>query len=84
MPLTRYYLPEQHSFEHVAIAPWPKPQIQMDWVDGVITMEHWLEKHIGQHFIHWAWATQRDHNSWEACVAFKYDKHKTLFLLQWA
>jgi hypothetical protein len=44
-------------------------------------MEYWLDKHIGPHFVRWAWATDREQQYYEACVAFKFDKHKTLFLL---
>ena len=84
MPTNRYYLPEHHNFEHIARARWPRPQAQIDWVDNVITMELWLNQYVGEHLKRWAWATDREHNSWEACVAFKWHKHKTLFLLTWA
>jgi beta-glucanase (GH16 family) len=56
----------------------------MDWIQGYLTMEQWLNQYVGGHWTRWAWATQRDHNSWEACVAFKWEKHRTLFLLTWA
>lgn len=80
----QYYLPEYHSFEYIARAPWPNYDSQLDWVDNVVTLEDWLERYVGEHYKRWAWATERDHNSWEACVAFKWAKHKTLFLLTWA
>ena len=81
---TSYYLPESHDFEYIARAPWPQQEIQLDWIQGVNTLHEWLESYVGPHYIRWAWATSRDHNSWEACVAFKYDKHKSLFLLTWS
>ena len=83
MPLSRFYLPEAHDFEFIGRAPWPIPQAQIDWVDSLIVMENWLDTHIGPHYKRWAWATVQDHETWEACVAFKYDKHRTLFLLTW-
>lgn len=81
---TSYYLPEYHDFDYIAVAPWPQPQVQMDWIQGYLTMEQWLNQYVGGHYTRWAWATQRDHNSWEACVAFRWEKHRTLFLLTWA
>lgn len=78
-----FYLPEYHDFEYIARAPWPNYDSQLDWVENVITLETWLEQYVGEHYKRWAWATERDHNSWEACVAFRWDKHKTLFLLAW-
>ncbi len=84
MARNSFYLPEYHAFEYIARAPWPRPQIQTDWVDAVATLEYWLEQYVGEHYVRWAWATERDHNSWEACVAFKWDKHRTLFLLTWS
>lgn len=79
-----YYLPESHSFEYIARAPWPNYDSQIDWVDNVITLEQWLEQYVGQHYKRWAWATEQNHEPWQACVAFKWDKHRTLFLLKWA
>ncbi len=80
----RYYLPESHDFEYIALAPWPQLDNQHDWVQGFVTLETWLEQYIGGHYQRWAWATTNSHNSSEACVAFKYDKHRCLFLLTWA
>lgn len=79
-----YYLPEYHEFEYIARAPWPTPQPQLDWIDQVATMEYWLEHYIGEHYKRWAWATEQNHEPWQACVAFKWAKHKTLFLLTWS
>lgn len=83
MPTSRFYLPEGHNFEHIARAPWPIPQPQIDWVDQIVILENWLDNRIGPHLERWAWARNQEHESWQACVAFKYAKHKTLFLLTW-
>lgn len=83
MPLP-VYLPEYHSFEYIARAPWPNYDSQLDWVENITTLESWLERYVGAHYQRWAWATERDHESYEACVAFRWDKHRTLFLLTWA
>ena len=79
-----YYLPEYHDFAYIATAPWPNYDSQLDWVDNVITLEQWLEQYVGEHYVRWAWATNSNHTTTEACVAFKWDKHRTLFLLAWA
>ena len=79
-----YYLPEHHAFEYIAAAPWPIMTAQMDWIEGYSIMESWLEQYVGEHLKRWAWTTTREHTSAEACVAFKWDKHRTLFLLTWS
>ena len=80
-----YYLPEHHDFEYIARAPWPHiyTDYQGDWVNAITTLEIWLNSHIGAHYSHWAYAQQQEQNYWEACVAFKQARYKTLFLLQW-
>jgi hypothetical protein len=77
----RIYYPDRHSFDHWAIAPWPEwstvtPQTSMQ------ILETWLNSRIGSHYELWAWH-EHDHRYWEACVAFRWPKHRTLFLLQW-
>lgn len=78
MPLCKYYLPE---FQYIARAPWPDYDSQLDWVENVTTLEQWLERHVGPHYQRWDWA--REQTTSQACVAFKYAKHSTLFLLAW-
>lgn len=80
----RYYLPECHDFEYIARAPWPNYDSQLDWVENVHTIESWLESYVGEHYKRWAWASEHDQKCYEACVAFKWDKHRTLFLLTWS
>ena len=83
-----YYLPELHDFKYIGIAPWPHiyPNYnqQLDWVDAVNELEHWLERYIGPHYSTWAYSQQQDLEYWQACIAFKQEKYKTLFLLTWA
>jgi hypothetical protein len=84
---TSYYLPELHDFEHIAIAHWPTiltEHDQLDWVTAVNTMESWLNQYIGSHYSTWAYHNGTSHDYWQACIAFKWAKHKTLFLLQWS
>lgn len=77
------YLPDFHNFEYIASVPWPGlSSDQIDWVAGVVTVEDWLEHYTGPKYSRWAWNRPIEH--YQVSVAFKYDKHRTLFLLQWA
>ena len=79
-----YYLPEYHDFEHIAVAPWPQLcELQLDWVDAMNQLETWLNRYVGPHYAEWAYAQQQSHDYWQACIAFKRAKSKTLFLLTW-
>lgn len=80
-----FYLPEYHSFEHIAVAPWPRVEdtLQLDWVDSMTMLEQWLDRYVGPHYAAWAYAQQQNLEYWQACIAFKQAKHKTLFLLTW-
>lgn len=69
-------------YPHIAKGRWPQPMPQTDWVDTLIVMEHWLNTNIGPE--RWSWALDYQTNPSEACVAFALEKHRTLFLLQWA
>jgi hypothetical protein len=86
MPTGVFYLPESHSFEHFATAPWPHihRNWQSDWVDSVDHLESWLNRYVGPHWASWAYAQQQNQEYWQACIAFKWAKHKTLFLLTWS
>ena len=85
MPPGVFYLPELHDFEHFATAPWPHihQNWQLDWVDSVEHLECWLNRYVGPHWANWAYAQQQNQEYWQACIAFKWAKHKTLFLLTW-
>lgn len=81
-----FYLPEYHDFNYVASVPWPhiSTSEQYDWINAIDTLEQWLAKTIGPHYSEWAWARQGDLEYWQACVAFKRERNKTLFLLAWS
>jgi hypothetical protein len=82
-----FYLPEIHPFEHVASAPWPvilNPHQQLDWIQAVDCMEAWLNRYIGSHYSEWAYHNGTAIDYWTACIAFKRERNKTLFLLTWA
>jgi hypothetical protein len=81
---SQFYLPELHNFNYIALAPWPQPTVQIDWVDQIALLENWLDTRVGPHHTQWAWATVSEQTTREACVAFKWAKHKTLFLLTWS
>ena len=81
-----YYLPELHAFEHIAYATWPTiltPDQQLDWVNAVDCMEAWLNRYVGSHYSEWAYHNGTSINYWQACIAFRQARSKTLFLLQW-
>ena len=86
MPTGIYYLPEYHNFSYIAQVPWPHiyQNYQQDWICAVDTLEAWLNKYAGSHYSEWAYSQQQDMEYWHACVAFRRDKIKTLFLLTWA
>lgn len=81
-----YYLPEYHNFEHIAVVPWPWVALgdQSDWIDSIFALEQWLDRYCGPHYAEWAYGQQPALEYWQACIAFKQAKHKTLFLLQWS
>lgn len=79
-----YYLPELHNFEYLAEVPWPRIfSQQADWINTVIELEDWLVRYCGPHYSEWAYGQQKNNDYWLACVAFKRERNKTLFLLQW-
>jgi len=76
------YLPDWHDFDYWATAPWPQWQ-EVTAGTSVLILESWLNRTVGSHYTAWAWH-QVNQEYWEACVAFRWDKHRTLFLLTWA
>jgi hypothetical protein len=85
MPRT-YYLPELHDFEYIARAPWPiitNRHQQLDWIAAVDELEAWLNRYIGHHYAEWAYHNGTTVDYWTACIAFKRERNKTLFLLTW-
>lgn len=88
MPNRHRYLvdyPVDPYFPYIALAPWPHSlEHQLDWINQIETVESWLHQYIGAHYSAWVWASQQEQQYWQACVAFQLEKHKSLFLLQWA
>ena len=79
-----YYVSEQHNFKYLATVNWPQSNTrQQDWVTTMFTLEEWLEQHCGEHYLEWAYAEQPKREYWQACIAFRQERNKTLFLLQW-
>jgi hypothetical protein len=78
----RDYSPDQHNFEFIADIQWPGTHgQQLDWITGVTSIEHWLLNYTGPKYQRWAWHWAQE--CYHVGVAFKYDKHRTLFLLTW-
>ena len=77
------YSPCLHNFNYVADVDWPRTELaQMDWITGIHEVESWLLSYTGPKYSRWTWATARE--VYHIGVAFKYDKHRTLFLLTWS
>jgi hypothetical protein len=72
-----------------AAVPWPvvySPETHnQDWVESVALIENWLEDRIGHHWVCWTWTCWSLVEKVNYCgVSFKYDRDRTLFLLQWS
>lgn len=81
-----YYLPEWHDFLYIAAAPWPvihNSYQQLDWVTAVETLEQWLNRYAGPHHAEWAYHNGTTVDYWTACIAFRRERNRTLFLLTW-
>jgi hypothetical protein len=76
------YFPDLHDFQYTADIHWPGQLGQVDWIDGIILVEDWLLTRIGSQYQRWAWNTATE--VYDISVAFKYDKHRTLFLLAYS
>lgn len=80
-----FYLQDQHEFTHLATVPWPWARDnQQDWITSLFTLEDWLNARVGAHYERWAYSQQPDLEFTKACIAFKYARDKTLFLLAWS
>jgi len=77
------YSPCIHNFTYTADIDWPRTELaQMDWITGIQQVEEWLVNYTGPKYSHWTWHTARE--IYHIGVAFKYDRHKMLFLLYWS
>jgi len=77
------YFPDKHDFTYIADIRWPGiANEQLDWIIGITDVEFWLQSYVGFKYQRWAWNMAQD--VYNISVAFKYDKHKTLFLLNYS
>lgn len=78
--------PVDPYFPYRAVVPWPIDvrEPQTDWILCVDTLELWLREHIGGHYSHWVYASLDQQAYWQACVAFRRDPDRIMFLLRWA
>jgi hypothetical protein len=76
-------LVDLHYFTHCAAVPWPNlSNSQVDWINGVRTIESWLNDNIGHRLLNWAWDDSK--NNCYIGVAFKWDQDRLLFVLAWS
>ena len=77
------YVPVNHAFEYTANIDWPGRALeQLDWIIGITEVEQWLLKYTGPKYQRWAWNMAVE--CYQISVAFKYDKHRSLFLLNYS
>jgi hypothetical protein len=80
----KFYLPDYHNFEYLATVRWPLIESgQQDWIFSLEELEQWLEQFSGPRYAAWAWSQCKNQQPYECSVAFKWDQHRTLFLLKW-
>ena len=70
-------------YPYTALCNWPEPQLQIDWVDQVICIEHWLGQHVGVKGQDWDWVGPEYSPAWLCAVMFQREQDKTMFLLTW-
>ncbi len=56
---------------------------QLDWIAAVDELEAWLNRYCGSHYAEWAYHNGTTVDYWTACIAFKRERNRTLFLLTW-
>lgn len=71
------------EFEYPAQVPWSHiPGAVLDWQYKVQMLEHWLGQNVGGHYVAWLWCDSGHHDL--VGVSFRWDQHRTLFVLTWA
>lgn len=76
-------LVDWHKFQFHATVPWPMPATtQVDWVQGLYSVEEWLKQCIGPRYS--VWAYDDCEIMYNIGVAFRWDEHRTLFMLTWS
>jgi hypothetical protein len=75
-------LMDLHPFRYTAQVPWPTvdDSNQIDWDLGVHLIENWLTQNVGSRLASWAWD---DGDHYQLGVGFRWEQHKTLFVLRW-
>jgi hypothetical protein len=74
------FVPIKHNFQYIADVRWPQAE-QLDWVQGVTEIEQWLQYHHMSKYSEWVWNWAS--SCYQISVAFKYDKHRCLFLINY-
>jgi len=73
---------DQHNFVYQVSIPWPYlNQVQIDWLNGVETVEEWLKSNVGARYKYWAWVDSHSYN--QLGVGFRWEQDQLLFLLRW-
>jgi hypothetical protein len=76
-------LVDRHQFQYHAHIPWPiSNSTQMDWIEGLLSIETWLRECVGPRYASWAYDDCRA--LYNIGVAFKWDQDRTLFVLTWS
>lgn len=68
---------DRHDFKYVVTVPWP----HNNYYHAAGEIELWLDTHIGWHHSLWAWNDSLDPK--KVGVAFRWDHHRSFFLLHW-
>jgi hypothetical protein len=77
------YVPVIHDFEYTADIAWPGgAREQLDWITSITDVESWLLKYTGPKYARWCWNMATE--SYYISVAFRYDRHRMLFLLNYS
>lgn len=75
-------LVDWHRFQYHATIPWPmSDDRQADWIQGISLIEDWLRQRVGPRYATWAYDDCNILNN--IGVAFRWDTHRTLFVLTW-
>jgi len=76
-------LVDWHRFQFHATVPWPVlGDTQVDWIQGVYSIEEWLKQCVGPRYT--AWAYDDCEILYNIGVAFRWNEHRTLFVLTWS
>lgn len=75
-------LVDLHPFRYTATVPWPDlNHTQIDWEQGISTVENWLLDNVGHRMLVWAWNDSG--TNYQIGVSFRWEQHQTLFMLKW-